>query len=643
MEQAFSYLNSQEKDVLNSFKKVIIWGFPLHTHTHSYIHACWVKTFKALGKETYWFSDEKHESPATFSYENCLIITEGFQDSKLPIHPSNVYFVHFCIYPQKYLRAGARLIEIRFHVNEFHDCNSEWKLDDGTHTLIHLSDDVLYERLQSDVGVAKEFRGETPHPMNYETVYLTWPTDLLPWEINLKDAETPRENVIHFVGTFYGNPRFEKFKQVAIQHGIQWIHHDPWTKPVSFEESKEFVQKSILAPDFRPEGTAEDKAYYGELNGKNHLAIGYIPCRLYKNISYGHLPLTDSPHAAEHFGDAVVFDKDIETLFQKGLDAQSDIERKHRAMKFVQSRHTYLHRARDLLRAILQPRPSPLHPQYVSTTWSQMTLVSSLVNINREQVDGRTFSSYLEWFLQTLQIPAPMILFVDPEICAVVAKAREGKPTKIIQQPFPGTPLAWSTPFIQRTQESQEWKRYAKNPGDLNNKSAPYVTLMHSKFAWLYNAIQDNPFKTDLFFWIDAGLSRFWKGMYLPQAMEPHPITIRKLRKEQKLIAQIGGYKQQFLEQSMRGRKFTTDELIGCNENILMGGFWGGAVKSVEQACEFSLRFYIQELIQKNRVDNDQPTMFFHWQENQKKYLLVPAHDGVDYADFLYLACGIPL
>lgn len=37
------------------FMKVVIWGFPLHTHTHSYIHYRWYKGFNHLGHETYWF------------------------------------------------------------------------------------------------------------------------------------------------------------------------------------------------------------------------------------------------------------------------------------------------------------------------------------------------------------------------------------------------------------------------------------------------------------------------------------------------------------------------------------------------------------------------------------------------------------
>lgn len=640
MDKALSYLNEQEKHVLNSIEKVIIWGYPLHSHTQSYLHASWEKAFKALGKDTYWFSDDKHESPDTFSYKNCLFIAEGFQDSHIPLDPSNIYCINFCVYPQKYLRYGARLIEIRFKVNEFHDCNNDWKLDDGTHMLVHLSEDVLYERLSSNCGVAPEFRGQTPQPMNYEAVYMTWPTDLLPWEINLADAETPRENVIHFVGTPYANKRLETFKEIATRNGIEWIHHDPWSKPVSFEEGKQFVQKSILAPDFRPESSAEDKSQYGELNGKNHLAIGYIPCRLYKNISYGHLPLTDSPHAAEHFGDAVVFDKDIETLFTKGLEAQKDIERKHRAMKLVQSRHTYLHRSRDLLRAILQPRPAPLHPQYLPTTWSQITLVSCLINIQREGLDGRSFNTYVDWFKQFLQIPAPMVLFIEPEIQDIVLKLREGKPTKIIVQTFEATPLAWATPFLHQTQNSKEWKDCAKHPNDITNRSAPYVALMHNKFGWMWNAIQDNPFNTDLFFWIDGGITRFHS--HLPyQFLEPHPRNIRVLRKQKKLYAQIGGYKESFFHNLQSGKRYIPEEIVGTNENIIIGGFWGGHKDAVQSLCEFGLRFFIRELIQKHRIENDQPTYFFHFQEQPNMYVLTVPQGGIEVSGFIQFLLGL--
>jgi len=50
------------------YSKVIIWGHPLYSHTHSYVHDAYYKAFKHLGYETYWFYDE--EFPLDFDYNN---------------------------------------------------------------------------------------------------------------------------------------------------------------------------------------------------------------------------------------------------------------------------------------------------------------------------------------------------------------------------------------------------------------------------------------------------------------------------------------------------------------------------------------------------------------------------------------------
>ena len=50
--------------------KIVIWGYPLHTHTHSYIHNSFYKAFSYLGHEVYWFDDSNY--PSDFDYNNCL-------------------------------------------------------------------------------------------------------------------------------------------------------------------------------------------------------------------------------------------------------------------------------------------------------------------------------------------------------------------------------------------------------------------------------------------------------------------------------------------------------------------------------------------------------------------------------------------
>jgi len=640
MEQALAYLSAEEKTILDSFKKIIVWGFPMHSHTHSYIHACWVRTFEKLGKEVHWFHDDDFKDPSVFSYDNCLFITEGYAETKIPLNASSVYFVHNAIYPEKYLRVGARLVEIRFRVNEIHDVNNDFKLDDGTHRLEPLSQDTDYELLYSNFGLHAEFTGPVRTPMNYEAIYLFWATDLFPWEIDLADAEyVPKERVVHWVGSPTGDSRYGRLRGLMEARGIPWILHNPWEAPVSFEEGRRMIRESAIAPDFRPEGTKEDIAEYGVLNGKNHMGIGYIPCRLFKNISYGHIPVTDSPHAAALFGDAIVFDSDLEKLVEKGLEAQKDAERKRRAMRMIADRHTYIHRVRDLLRALLKPRPAPVPVSSLRGTWYQTTLVTAFVDIGRENIDGYKFNEYANWFLTTIQMKVPMVIYVEAKLKEFVEKVRQGLPTKIIEQTLHTVPLAWSISLVRKIITSAQWKTTAKNPKDIINSLETYAPMVHSKMAYMANVIEENPFKTDMFFWIDPDLSRFWT--FDPRNSEPHIQTLRNLRKSRKIFIQIERNKENLVQRALHGQLFSKDEMIGTNESILMSGFWGGYSDTVNEMCQSVIQMYTSEMLQKKRIDTEQTTLFFHAQENLQKYMCIPPHHPeINLLNFTIFASG---
>ena len=57
--------------------KVVIWGHPLGTHTHSYSNAGYYNAFKHLGHDIHWFPDEKR--PEDFDFSNTIFIGEGDQ------------------------------------------------------------------------------------------------------------------------------------------------------------------------------------------------------------------------------------------------------------------------------------------------------------------------------------------------------------------------------------------------------------------------------------------------------------------------------------------------------------------------------------------------------------------------------------
>ena len=92
--------------------KIVIWGYPLNSHTHSYIHSSFYKAFKHLGHDVYWFHDDEY--PEDFNYDDCVFLTEGFADKNIPLRETSTYYVHVCVNPKKYLGKVKKLIDVRY-------------------------------------------------------------------------------------------------------------------------------------------------------------------------------------------------------------------------------------------------------------------------------------------------------------------------------------------------------------------------------------------------------------------------------------------------------------------------------------------------------------------------------------------------
>lgn len=71
------YFSEEEYTILFKFKNIIIWGYPLHTHTQSYVHASWVKAFSALRDEVFWFHDNEFPSTEEFDYSAMKWVEEN--------------------------------------------------------------------------------------------------------------------------------------------------------------------------------------------------------------------------------------------------------------------------------------------------------------------------------------------------------------------------------------------------------------------------------------------------------------------------------------------------------------------------------------------------------------------------------------
>ncbi len=292
------------------FDKVIIWGHKLHTHTHSYIHYGFYKSFKHLNYDVYWLDeDDINNNFKNFNFDNCLFITEGQVDKNIPINESSIYILHNCS-KQKY-----RTINKKFNLQ-----------------VITKSDLERYKF--NKIDSASYYCGNL--------LLLCWATDLLPEEINnnilkVKENKIISKNVLNFVGMpLYPWDEVQKW---CNNNNIEYNSMGGFSKTnVSSEKNMELIQESILAPAIQEPWQVEH---------------GYIPCRVFKNLSYGKMVLTNNRFVNNYlFGGKLLYDEDIHKLMDMGIDYNNspDQELLIELMENVRDNHTYINRIQSIIK-----------------------------------------------------------------------------------------------------------------------------------------------------------------------------------------------------------------------------------------------------------------------------------------------------
>lgn len=287
------------------FNKVVIWGHKLHSHTHSYIHSAFYKAFKYLGYDTYWIDNKENVKELDFS--NTLFITEGQADDQIPLLEDCFYILHNCDSSKyKSLIEKKRVIFLQVYTDDVL----------SRPTLIKVAPCIYYDLAQ-------------------RRVYLPWASDLLPDEIekNKVHIDSIRTyKVIGWVGTI-GGGTFGNLSELQpfIERGKELKYNFSAQVGLSDKLNCKFIQQVALAP---------------AIVGSWQKAKGYIPCRIFKNISYGKMGITNSIRVNELFDDKLIFDSDPRILFDKALAFIKERDQRpiYELMDFVKQHHTYLNR-----------------------------------------------------------------------------------------------------------------------------------------------------------------------------------------------------------------------------------------------------------------------------------------------------------
>ena len=294
--------------------KIVIWGHKNNGHTHGYVHSSYFKAFKSMGYDTYWF--DNNDDVSGFNFDNCIFLTEDQVQSNIPLNKTCKYILHHTKL-DKYIDNNLNFINLANYL-KYCDSGIDEIYNPGN-TLVKIGECCFWDE-------------------KTKTLHQPWATDLTPDEIDLNNALLGHGslNDIYYVGMAHENSgNLDIFSNSAKTHGKNFII----TMGKSDNSNMELIRKSLISVDIR---------------GDWHLECGYLPCRVFKNISYGRLTGTNSENVKKIMGDHVVYEPNPSELFNKMIEAENNysLDDIKASMDHVKTHHTYINRINNLLKFI---------------------------------------------------------------------------------------------------------------------------------------------------------------------------------------------------------------------------------------------------------------------------------------------------
>ena len=322
---------SQWKNAFNSHPKplFIVYGHKLYSHTHSYIHYGYFRAFEALGWAVKWYDDNDKIDTSSIP-KGTIFLTAGGVDRRIPILPNCFYILHN-VDTKKYdviPNSNKLILQVHCHACDYNAEN------------IKISNTSMYD-----------FRENV--------LYTIWATDLLPEEIDIEHAlenyKNKKKSVV-FIGSLNECPQFGNKNQIMPfvnemqKTGYKWEQYTaPFSEPIKNEKQKEIISGCDVAP---------------AIVGHWQQSKGYIPCRIFKSISYGCIGITNSKYVHTLLHDECIYHdnstelaKQTYEFLQKPVDEIQEVLKKQ--MQNVKDHHTYINRVNDILSVLKE------HKKYI--------------------------------------------------------------------------------------------------------------------------------------------------------------------------------------------------------------------------------------------------------------------------------------
>ena len=320
--------------------KIIIWGFypknGVLQNTISYVWNSFYNAFKYLGYEVYWFPNQKIDN---FDFSNCVFISEGYDDSEIPLDKTSTYFVHCAYNPEKYVGKVRKFIDMRYNLKKIDHPNYVYELD-KENTKMDIG--CYYEPSTNQVIDFKN--GKVSYRIDdFDKIYIGWATNLMPNEINEDDVYCARSNKVYFLGSLSSDGKYsnihliEEFAKECHKNKIEFVVNNFSNNQLSEDDYIDLCKESLLGFDIRCQADVE---------------WGRISCRLYKNMSYGHLGMTNCYEAYKELDEHCIYNQSASQLFYNAMSKKDDFEFIKKGVNYIKEHHTYVNRVKSMIKVV---------------------------------------------------------------------------------------------------------------------------------------------------------------------------------------------------------------------------------------------------------------------------------------------------
>ena len=245
----------------------------------------------------------------------------------------------------------------------------------------------------------------------------------------------------------------------------------------------------------------------------------------------------------------------------------------------------------------------------------KVTIITALYNIKRSSTDERSMNTYKKWFRETLRLDSPMMIFVPKSLQEFVWSVRSGlsSPTRVIAADY--FPYQMYLHRVESILKNKTYISKVKDPDRMECRLPLYSTLQFSKFEWLLQAVQLNPFNSKYFIWMDAGCSRFFPSSFPPSDGNwPSLEVLNSVHVPNTLLIQSG--------RDLASYNNSNTNLSHDSINLLFGTVFVGDQQIVRTLSAEMRKIWEVDMLANNVVNNEQIGLALLWRKNSSLFTL---------------------